>query len=49
MTTDPATTTGPEAETAAPIPYTLTQQAEAYLDGPDAGLAAAEPEPEAGL
>jgi hypothetical protein len=50
MSTDPATTTDPEAETAgldAPIAYTLTPLAEAYLDGLQAE--AADPEPEAGL
>ena len=44
MSTDPATT-APEPGTAAPdapIPYTLTSQADAYLDGQHA-----EPEPEA--
>jgi hypothetical protein len=44
MTTGPATTTGPQAETDAPIPYTLTPEADAYLDGLQAEVAAPEPE-----
>jgi hypothetical protein len=50
MSTDPATTADPEVTTAgpdAPVPYTLTQLAETYLDGLEAE--APEPEPEAGL
>ena len=51
MSTDPATTApGPEAaDPAAPIPYTLTPQADAYLDALHAGLSPAGPEPEASL
>ena len=51
MTTDPATTTGPEAEMAdpdAPISYTLTPLAETYLNGTYLnGLSPAGPETEA--
>jgi hypothetical protein len=52
MSTDPPTTADPEAEAEtadpeAPIPYTLTPLAEAYLDGSQDE--AREPEPEAGL
>ena len=49
MSTDPAATApGPQAAGPdAPIPYTLTSQAGAYLDGLRAGLSPAEPEPEA--
>ena len=51
MSTDPATT-APETEAAdpdAPIPYTLSPQADAYLDGPYAEPSPAESEPEASL
>jgi len=55
MSTDPATVADPGAETAGPdtpIPFTLTPQAEADLDGleaqvPDPGPEADAPEPEA--
>ena len=50
MTTDPAARADREAETADPdtlIPYTLTPEAEAYLDGLQAGPP--DPEPEVSL
>ena len=51
MSTDPATTApGPEAAGPdAPVPCTLTPQADAYLDALHAELSPAEPDPEASL
>ena len=50
MSTDPAAAPGPGAVGPdAPVPCTLTPQADAYLDALPAGLSPAGPDPEASL